>query len=265
MKLSEAYEAAVTSVETPDVPAETAPAAEATIEAETTEAPAEDAVAEPTEPAAEAPETDVEKYTIKVDGEDVEVTLEELLAGYSRTSDYTRKTQALAADRQRLAQAEALTAALAADPEGTLRMLAESYGIGQVDDVELDPEEARIVRLEMAEQARQEEARMAAIDAGLAALHQQYGEFDDVQLLQFAVQNDLADLGAAFKAMEFERVYAEAQAAKAAAKAAADAKAIEAKRAATVVEGGTTRTTAGAEAERPARPSIRESYLLATK
>lgn len=35
-----------------------------------------------------------ELYTVKVNGEELKVTREELLAGYSRTADYTRKTQA---------------------------------------------------------------------------------------------------------------------------------------------------------------------------
>ena len=39
-------------------------------------------------------------YTIKVDGEDVEVTLDELQNGYSRQRDYTRKTQELAEQRK---------------------------------------------------------------------------------------------------------------------------------------------------------------------
>ena len=39
-------------------------------------------------------------YTIKVDGEETEVTLEELQNGYSRQRDYTRKTQELAQQRK---------------------------------------------------------------------------------------------------------------------------------------------------------------------
>jgi len=39
-------------------------------------------------------------YTIKVDGEEYEVNLEELKAGYQRQSDYTRKSQALAEGRK---------------------------------------------------------------------------------------------------------------------------------------------------------------------
>lgn len=45
------------------------------------------------------------KFTVKVDGKDVEVSLDELQKGYSRTEDYTRKTQALAQERKQ-AQAE---------------------------------------------------------------------------------------------------------------------------------------------------------------
>lgn len=40
------------------------------------------------------------KVKVKVDGEEVEVTYEELKAGYSRTQDYTRKTQEVAEARR---------------------------------------------------------------------------------------------------------------------------------------------------------------------
>lgn len=54
------------------------------------------------------PEDDGETaYTIKVDGQEVEVTLAELKKGYSRTADYTRKTQEAAALRK-AAEAEAV-------------------------------------------------------------------------------------------------------------------------------------------------------------
>jgi hypothetical protein len=46
-------------------------------------------------------------FRVKVDGEEVEVPLDELLKGYSRTADYTRKTQAIAEARK---QAEAESA-----------------------------------------------------------------------------------------------------------------------------------------------------------
>lgn len=41
-----------------------------------------------------------ETYQVKIDGEVVDVTLKEALAGYQRQADYTRKAQALAAERE---------------------------------------------------------------------------------------------------------------------------------------------------------------------
>ena len=39
-------------------------------------------------------------FTVKIDGEEREIPLDELLAGYSRTASWTRKSQALAAERK---------------------------------------------------------------------------------------------------------------------------------------------------------------------
>lgn len=46
---------------------------------------------EPTEEEAPAPAQEAQTYTVKVDGEDVSVTLDELLKGYSRTSYFHKK------------------------------------------------------------------------------------------------------------------------------------------------------------------------------
>lgn len=43
------------------------------------------------------------RYLVRVDGEEHEVTLDELVHGYSRQADYTRKTQKLAEERQAIA------------------------------------------------------------------------------------------------------------------------------------------------------------------
>ena len=45
-------------------------------------------------------DTNQELYTLTVNGENVEVTLDELKKGYSRQSDYTRKTEKLSQDRK---------------------------------------------------------------------------------------------------------------------------------------------------------------------
>jgi len=47
-------------------------------------------------------EGSAQTYTVRVDGDEVEVTIDELLSGYSRTQDYTRKTMALADQRKSL-------------------------------------------------------------------------------------------------------------------------------------------------------------------
>ena len=48
---------------------------------------------------------------VKVDGEEIEVPVQEALQGYSRTADYTRKTQELAQQRQQAEYALAVQAA----------------------------------------------------------------------------------------------------------------------------------------------------------
>lgn len=51
-------------------------------------------------PVDDKPAEDKPRYKVKIDGEEKEVELDELLAGYQRQSDYTRKTQQLSEQRQ---------------------------------------------------------------------------------------------------------------------------------------------------------------------
>lgn len=50
-------------------------------------------------------EAEPENYTIVIDGEDVQVSRDELLNGYQRQADYTRKTQELASQRKQADEA----------------------------------------------------------------------------------------------------------------------------------------------------------------
>jgi hypothetical protein len=59
-------------------------------------------------------------FTIKVDGKEVEVTLDELQKGYSRTQDYTRKTQQVAEMRK---QTETELTAIRAEREQYAQLL----------------------------------------------------------------------------------------------------------------------------------------------
>jgi len=71
------------------------------MEQELEEAPAEEAVVE--EEATQDIDENSEEpsYTVKVDGSEMEVTLDELLRGYQREADYTRKTSELSLERSR--------------------------------------------------------------------------------------------------------------------------------------------------------------------
>ena len=49
-------------------------------------------------------EEEPDVYAVKVNGEELEVSLDELVKGYSRYSDYTRKTQELSSERGKMAE-----------------------------------------------------------------------------------------------------------------------------------------------------------------
>ena len=74
-------------------------------EEEEGEEPDEDAETDEVEETEESDE--VTLYTVKVNGEDTEVSEDELIRGYSRHSDYTKKTQELAEDRRNAEAAQA--------------------------------------------------------------------------------------------------------------------------------------------------------------
>lgn len=75
-------------------------------QSEEVEYSAEDSSEDYTDESAEETEAEEEvaeepqRFKVKVDNEEIEVTLEELQQGYSRTKDYTKKTQALAETRK---------------------------------------------------------------------------------------------------------------------------------------------------------------------
>jgi len=68
----------------------------------------------------EEPQGAPDRYNVKVNGEEIEVTLDELLNGYSRQSDYTRKSQELAERRKSI---EALEQEITAEREQYAELL----------------------------------------------------------------------------------------------------------------------------------------------
>lgn len=88
-------------------PIESEAYAEDVVEEDTSSEFSEDSEVDPESEGTEEEDTDGDAepgqtYTVRVNGEDVEVSLDELLTGYSRTQDYTRKTMALADQRKSL-------------------------------------------------------------------------------------------------------------------------------------------------------------------
>ena len=74
-------------------------------------------------------------FTVKVDGKEVDVTLDELQKGYSRTQDYTRKTQQIAEVRK---QVEQETQAVRAERQQYAQLLGALQAQLQVSEPQVD-------------------------------------------------------------------------------------------------------------------------------
>jgi hypothetical protein len=136
-------------------------------------------------------------FTVKVDGKEVEVTLDELQKGYSRTQDYTRKTQQIAevrkqteaelqevrAEREQYAQ---LLGALQAQVQQAAQPQVDWDRLYQEDPIEwvrqrevmrenqekaaaIQSEQQRLAQLSQREQAQQREALLAQEQEALIA------------------------------------------------------------------------------------------------
>ena len=90
------------TAETP--PAQESPELETDAEESSTEPDAEQVESEETEETEDGESPQPQTFRVKVNGEEIEVTQDELLRGYSRTQDYTRKTQELAEQRKAAGQ-----------------------------------------------------------------------------------------------------------------------------------------------------------------
>jgi hypothetical protein len=203
-------------------------------------------------------------YTVKIDGEEQQVTLEELQNGYQRQADYTRKTQEIAVERERLQQAEAIVSALENDPSGTLQTLARSFNVDTFDQpqtnedgYELDATEKKLVELEN-KLAKQEQAqRVQQVEREVDTLQEKYGEFDRKELLNHALKHGIPNLEAAYTHMRFNEVKSTAD------KLTQEQEITNKKReAAVVAPGGSTQSGTTPEPT-PQVTSLREAFALA--
>ena len=136
-------------------------------------------------------------YTIKVDGEETQVTLEELQNGYSRQRDYTRKTQELAQQRkaieakqQEVSQKDAIYSQLLPKMEATLKgelenepdwsALYEADPIAYVREKDIWNEKKQKLQAVQAESQRLQQESAMAQQQKL----QQFVEYGNQQLLE---------------------------------------------------------------------------------
>jgi len=209
-----------------------------------------------------------ESYTVKVDGSEEQVSLDELRDGYQRQADYTRKTQELASERSRLQQAEAIVQSLEADPAGTLTALGDAFGVaratgeptGAVDPWdEPDPNEQRLATLEARLEQQDRVHRRQQVEKQVETLKGSYGEFNASELYQHALKHKIGNLEAALTHMRYNDVATRAN------KLEQDQERTEAKREASMVEPSGSKQ-AGSSTEPVSKPnSIREAFADAKR
>ncbi len=215
----------------------------------------------------EGPAVDEPLHTVKVDGEEMQIPESELLNGYQRQADYTRKTQEISAERERLQQAEAIVSALESNPEETLKVLARSFDLDTPSASAAEPDEwedddptaKRLAHLEQKIEKQEAAARQTAIENEVQKLQEKYGEFDSRELLNHALKNQIPNLDAAFAHWKFNEVKTTAD------KLQKEQEITNSKReAAVVTAGGSTQSGTQTKSQSKAS-SIREAFEQAKK
>lgn len=234
----------------------------------------------------EAPTLNVDEFAdhhvvVKVDGEDVRVPLSEAVAGYSRQSDYTKKTQELAQQRQSLQYASALAQALENDPARTIELLQTQYGLSkaqaqQVADQAVseaedsdwnDPVSARVKQLDQRIAQFEQERAYQKLEADVAKLQTTYGEdFNAQEVVAQALATGNTNLEAVYKQLAFDRLMSRVQAAERLAndRTAQEQAVIDAKRGAGDVSGGSSASEQGLEDSSPIR-SVSDAWNAAKR
>jgi hypothetical protein len=208
------------------------------------------------------------QVTVKINGEERKVPLAEAVAGYQRQADYTVKTQELAKQTDQLQWATAMRGALDNDPQGTIDLLMQHYGVSRaaaaetVADQWSEPADPQYESLN-ARIARFEEAQATAdLHAEVARLQSQYGDdFDAREVVAAALERGSTDLEATFKLVSFDRLVERQRTSSAS--AAANAASTVAKQVGGLVAGGATPQSRASD-DTPIR-SISDAYFAAKR
>ena len=138
-----------------------------------------------------------QRFKVKVDNEELEVTLEELQQGYSRTKDYTKKTQALAetrkaveAEKAKIEEAKQLRDTYAQRLEVIEKLLAQDQG--EENLAELRDSDPIGYAIKIAERSEKEK-QLQAVRAEKQKIAQQQ-EADRQQALQSHLQQEAVKL-----------------------------------------------------------------------
>jgi hypothetical protein len=205
---------------------------------------------------------------LQVDGQEVQVPLQEALAGYQRQADYTRKTQELSEQRKQVEFAATLAQSLQEDPAGTLQALQQHYGVGTIqaipeEDEWIDPAEKQMRQLEQRIAAFEQSKAMDELTKTIDKLQSKYGEdFNPDEVVAKAIATGVTDLEAVFKQIAFDKVYSKAS--ESSKKLAEEQARVQAKRSATIVSTGTS-SKGGSPATTTQPKTVFEAFEQAKK
>jgi hypothetical protein len=212
-----------------------------------------------------------DKYvSVSVGGEDIRVPLKEALSGYQRQADYTRKTQELSEQRKQVQFGAALQEALQNDPNGTLALLSQHYGVAQQpseeEELYMDPVEKQYRQLDQRLAAFEQQKAMDQLEKTVQSLQTRYGsDFDANEVVAKALAIGSSDLEAVYKQVAFDRLYEDASAVRhlREKKAQEQTQVTQAKRQASVVSNGSSASSADVSAK--PITSLRDAYEAAKR
>lgn len=141
------------------------------------------AVVESAPAATTIPDTQTTPEHVEIDGQTY--TLEELKSGMLRQSDYTRKTQELAREKERLKLAEDYFQAVNSKPEFA-KEVADSFGLPYHS-----PEEQKFADL-------QQQHQEALLKLEIATLEKKYTDFDADEAVSISLEKGIANLEDAY-------------------------------------------------------------------
>lgn len=211
-----------------------------------------------------------DKYVrITVDGEELEVPFKEAVSGYQRQADYTRKTQQLAEERRGVQFAQAIQQALDNDPNATIDLLKNHYGLNNVDsfeedDIFADPMEKQYRQLESRIRSFEEQQAMGELENNIYNLQQKYGEdFDANEVVAQALALGTTNLESVYKQSAFDRLHAREQAQRQvqSQREQQEQKIVQAKRSGGIVAGGS--SSQGTSVDSQPITSLRDAFNTA--